>query len=50
MTVKQLKELLNKMPDDAEIVLIDYDSLWQAGRIRVSKVEIEEDGQLVLIS
>lgn len=41
MTVKELKEKLEKCQDDLEVVLIDTDSLWSTERIPVDDVEIE---------
>ncbi len=49
MTVKELKEKLENVPDDAKVVLIDMDSIWQFGRIDVEDICVENEGKTVLI-
>lgn len=41
MTVEQLIDSLKKMPKDAKVTIINYDSLWQTERIDVKNVEEE---------
>lgn len=49
MKVRELKQLLEKCPDDSKVVIIDQDSAWQTGRIEVTDVETEHNGLDVVI-
>ena len=50
MTVEQLMESLKKMPKDAKVTILDYDSLWQTGRIDVENVEKENrNGEITVL-
>jgi hypothetical protein len=49
MTVKELKEKLENVQDDAKVMLIDMDSIWQSGRYDVEDICIENEGKTVLI-
>ena len=49
MTVKELKEKLENVQDDAKVMLIDMDSIWQSGRYDVTDICIENEGKTVLI-
>lgn len=50
MTVEQLMDSLKKMPKDAKVTILDYDSLWQTGRIDVENVEKENrNGEIAIL-
>ena len=50
MTVEQLMDSLKKMPKDAKVTILDYDSLWQTGRIDVENVEKENrNGEITVL-
>ena len=49
MTVKELKEKLENVQDDAKVTLIDMDSIWQSGQYDVEDICIENEGKTVLI-
>jgi hypothetical protein len=50
MTVEQLMDSLKKMPKDAKVTILDYNSLWQTGRIDVENVEKENrNGEITVL-